>query len=154
MAKTQEKTPKYEIERRIRNVQEWIMDDYPYGDIVRSIVNKWGLSERQAQRYIKTAYDEFKDKEELSIEAKKAYYIKRKKKLIRDMDPRVKTTASGARAINKILDSMAELEGIKINKVQLTGKDGEPLIPEVGVLPAVVILPNNGRDIDDRDTKG
>jgi len=141
MAKTQDKTPKYEIERRIRNVQEWIMDDYPYGDIVRSIVNKWGLSERQAQRYIKTAYEEFRDKEDLSIESKKAYYIKRKKKLIRDMDPRVKTTASGARAINKILDSMAELEGIKINKIQLTGKNGEPLDTPAG--PTIIILPNN-----------
>ena len=142
MAKTQDKTPKYEIERRIRNVQEWIMDDYPYGDIVRSIVNKWGLSERQAQRYIKTAYEEFRDKEELSIDSKKAYYIKRKKKLIRDMDPRVKTTASGARAINKILDSMAELEGIKINKIQLTGKNGEPL--DTPSVPSIIILPNNG----------
>lgn len=153
MSEKTEKSSKFEIERRIRNVQEWILDDHTYSDIMRSIVNKWGVSDRQAQRYIKSAYEEFKEKNELSMDIKKAFYMKRKMKIIRDMDPKVKTTASGARAINKILDSMAELDGIKINRIQLTGNDGEPLIPEAGILPAVIILPSNGRDVDDRDPK-
>lgn len=128
---------------RIRAVQEWILEDHPYSDIIKSIVNKWGISIRQAERYHHLAMRFFEDKHALSMERKKAYYIQRKKKIIRDMDPQFKKTPSGARAINKILDSMAKLEGVVIDKIELSGKDGIPLPTGQST---VIILPSNNRE--------
>lgn len=42
--------------------------------------------------------------------------------------------------------------GMFINKNQFIGRDGEPI--DADTLPAVVVLPNNGRDVDDQDTGG
>ncbi|RKD19002.1 hypothetical protein BCY91_14085 [Pelobium manganitolerans] len=119
--------------KRIRTVQEWILEDYTFTDIVRSCVSKWDISVRQAERYYSEAFREFKEKEEQSVDALKSYYKKRKMKLIREMDPVLKKTPSGVRAVNKVLDSMAKLDGIMIDKVELTGKDGTPLPSEVKI---------------------
>ncbi|TZF84526.1 hypothetical protein FW774_05930 [Pedobacter sp. BS3] len=128
------KSTKVEKAKRIRTVQEWIMDDHNTVDIIRSAVARWDVSERQAERYYSEAFTLFKELTEKSIESKKAYYLQRKKKLIREMDPAFKKTPSGVRAINKVLDSMAKLDGIMIDKLEVTGKDGVPLsFPEVKV---------------------
>ena len=118
-----------ELKTRHRLVMEWILEDHTYTDIIKSILGKWDVSERQAARYYADAYKLLSDSEPDTnkIEYKKNYYLQRKKKLIRDMNPAEKKTAAGAAAINRILDSMAEIEGIKVNKHELTGKDGAPI---------------------------
>lgn len=130
-----------ELQARLRTVMEWILDDHTYTDIKKSILAKWDISDRQAKRYYADAYELLSEGAEHNIERKKAFYIQRKKKLIRDMDPKEKKTASGVAAINKILDSMAEIEGVKVNKHELTGKNGKDLN-----LVTIFELPDNGRD--------
>jgi hypothetical protein len=107
------KASKIEHESRLRVVMEWILEDYIYADMRKSAVAKWEISERQAERYIADAYKLCSESISKNIEQKKGYYISRKRKLIRDMDPSEKKTAAGVTAINKILDTMAEIEGIK-----------------------------------------
>lgn len=119
------KSSKLEHQSRLRVVQEWILEDHSFRDIVKSIVAKWDLSERQAERYYSDAYQLFAEGEVANIDRKKFYYIQRKKKLIKEMNPLEKKTAAGVTAINRVLDSMAEIEGIKSgNKIEISDKDG------------------------------
>lgn len=129
-----DKCTKEEHLTRLRVVQEWILEEHKYSDIVRSCMSKWGVSKRQSERYYKDAYKAFSEGEVKNVEQKKAYYIQRKKKLIREMNAAEKKTAAGVTAINRVLDSMAEMEGIKVNKHEITGKDGEAIgIPSIVV---------------------
>lgn len=108
-----------ETSERTRYVQELILNDIGTQDIIRAIMAKWNISDRQAYRYLDMANKEFEEKKQLSLERKKAFYKARKLKLIRNMDPDEKKTAAGVTAINKILDSMAKLDGINIDKLEL-----------------------------------
>lgn len=136
------KASKLEVLQRVRVVQDWILNDYSYSDIITSAETRFDVGKRQAERYYAAAYQGFKKDDEESLDHKKAYYLSKKKKLIRDMDPQYKKTPSGIRTINKVLDSMAQLEGIVIQKYELTGKDGGPIEME----STVFILPDNNRD--------
>lgn len=122
-----ERASKITTLERIRYVQELILNDIGSQDIIRSIVAKWSISDRQAYRYLDSAHKEFEEKSKLSIERKKAFYKARKLKLIRSMDPEEKKTAAGVAAINKVLDSMAKLDGINIDKLEVN-------IPNLGNL--------------------
>ncbi|MBK7885486.1 MAG: hypothetical protein IPJ81_18100 [Chitinophagaceae bacterium] len=110
---------KIEAKERIRYVQELILNDIGSHDIIRAVISKWDISERQAYRYLYLANKEFEDKCKSSIEHKKAFYKARKLKLIRNMDAAEKKTAAGVTAVNKILDSMAKLDGINIDKLEV-----------------------------------
>jgi hypothetical protein len=120
---------KGDLDSRIRKVQEWLMADHMNGDIVDFCVNSWDVSRRQAYRYIGKAMEAFKESNEKSVDQKKNYYLARKRKLIHDMPDAYKKTPAGVAAINRVLDSMAQLEGLSIKKVELTGKDGKDLVP-------------------------
>jgi hypothetical protein len=107
---------KLETAERVRYVQELILNDYASGDIIKAIIQKWGVTERQSYRYLWAANAFFEEKNELSLTRKKAVYKARKLKLLRNMDPAEKKTAKGVAAINKVLDSMAKLDGITFNE--------------------------------------
>ncbi len=114
------KASNLEAQERIRHVQELILNDIGTQDIIRAIVAKWGITDRQAYRYLESANKEFVEKNQVSLERKKAYYKARKLRLIRNMNPEEKKTAAGVAAINKVLDSMAKLDGINIDKLEVT----------------------------------
>lgn len=120
-----------EMIRRIRIVADWVLQDHLSADIISYCVSKWGVSERQGYRYLEAALDELKEKSERSLEQKKAYYISRKRKLIRDMDPGEKKTAAGVAAIDKVLNGMAKLEGIQFNTLKLVGDPDQPITTEL-----------------------
>ena len=46
---------KIEYEKRIRVVQEWILEDWPSVDIIAQLAQKWGVGDRQSKRYIAEA---------------------------------------------------------------------------------------------------
>ena len=122
-----------EMSKRVRNCQEWIMNDFTWSDIIQNCMSKWEVSKRTAERYYSKAFHSFKDTLIQDVENRKAYYLQKKKKLIRDMSPEFKKTPAGVNAINKVLDSMANLEGIVITKVEVTGAGGGPIPTEVTV---------------------
>lgn len=107
-------TSKAETARRIRYVQECLLEDISYGDIKKAIIDKWSISDRQARRYIWAANKFFIEKYDRKVNEKKAYYIARKKKLLREMDPKERKTARGVMAANKVIDSMAKIDGVLV----------------------------------------
>lgn len=103
------------------------MNDNTTQDIITQAVSNWGVSSRQAYRYLWAANRFFEEKDKLKLEYKKAYYIARKKKLLRDMDPKEKKTAAGVAAVNRVLDSMAKLEGVSVDTLKVIGDPNNPL---------------------------
>jgi len=58
-----------EVERRVRSIVEYLLQGYRAADICRNVAAKWGISQRQAERYLADAHtsiakdnaDTFKD---------------------------------------------------------------------------------------------
>lgn len=95
-----------ELQKRIRNVQEWILKGESTSDMVVSMVDMWKVSERTAFRYLADAYKTFKEDNSPKLKASKAYHIAARKRLLKatmDNDP--------ATAL-KVLQDMGKIEGI------------------------------------------
>ena len=120
-------TAKLEKERRVRIVQEWILQDFLTSDIVNQCVAKWGICERQAMRYIADANKAFEKITEKRLEKRLNYHIQRRNKLLRDLDPQVKNSAAGIGVQLNILQDIAKLEKLYTLKIEHTGKDGQAI---------------------------
>lgn len=116
-----------EKERRIFTVQGWIVDGVQDYMIKRQIMG-WGLSGRQADRYIKLAYERWKPIEEISIEERRAAKIADLKQLRRSLQEKFKGTPEGIRAIMNIEKQIIRLEDITpARRLQLSGDSENPL---------------------------
>lgn len=104
------KVDKDEKERRVRAVQEWILQGYATSDIIKQATISWSITERQAYKYHKCAFEYFKEANETKVEQKKAYHIELRKKLFRDL--KMKELPIGARTALRIADSMARIDGV------------------------------------------
>lgn len=120
------KSDKNETTKRIRIVYDWILQDHITTDIISQSQLSWNISERQAYRYIKAAQKLFEETDITTLQQKKAYYLARKKKLLRDMNAEEKKTAAGVMAINRVLDSMAKLEGVTMDTLKLVNDPDNP----------------------------
>lgn len=123
-----DKVDKIEKQKRIRMVMEWIVDDYPYQDIVLQVVHKWGIKERMAKRYIAEARNEWNKYADESLDRKRRQRIESLKKVRRSLLDKYKGTPEGINAIVRVDRELIKLEGLEPPKrVELTGKDGQPL---------------------------
>lgn len=101
---------------------EWILDDWYAGDIVSSIVNKWGISERQAKRYISEAREKWNLDEEKVIEKKRRQKIESLKKLKRSLKDSFKGTPAGIKAIMSVEKEIIKLENLApATKIKIGG---------------------------------
>jgi len=124
------KIDKVEFEKRIRIVQEWILEEQPYTDMVAAIKLKWSLEERQAKKYIRQARERWVDQEQVIVDQKRRLRIEGLKKLKRSIKEPFKGTPRGMEALLKIDKEISKLEGIyPATKLEVSGKDGQPLIP-------------------------
>ncbi len=105
------RTTKVEKERRILAVQGWIIDGVHDNLIIRQIKEKWELSRRQAERYLKQAYGNWREDELIGIEDKRAATIARLKKKMRDLDPKYRITPKGLNSLGGIEKMIIRLEG-------------------------------------------
>lgn len=122
---------KIEYEKRIRIIQEWILEDWPYVDMVNQIVAKGWVDERQAKRYIAIARDRWNATEEENLEHKRKQAIHRLKKHKRSLQQRYHGTPSGIDAILKVEKTILELEGLfRPTRLEITGKGGAPIKTE------------------------
>ncbi|MES2004329.1 MAG: hypothetical protein V4450_07395 [Bacteroidota bacterium] len=133
----QPKTDKLEYEKRIRVVQEWIIEEWPYTDIISQINSKWGIEERQAKRYVAEARKRWVGEENQILDHKRRLKVETLKKLKRSLQEKFKGTPAGIRAVMAVEKEIILLEGIrKPTKVSLTDSEGNdvPLaIPEIKV---------------------
>jgi hypothetical protein len=142
MPKTRESIEK---EKRIRIVMEWILEDWASPDIVSQIETKWGLSERQAWRYLAEGRKRWVKGEDVVIEHKRKMKIETLKKLKRSLLPQYKGTPAGIRAQMKVEDKIILLEQLEpAKKLEISGKDGQPIQTEN--TSVVLYLPTNGRE--------
>lgn len=108
--------------RRIRTIQEWLLDGKSTIDIIRTICNSWGVVERQAYRYLKVAMSEFQKELDYDINQKKAWHIKARMKLF------TKSKDLDIPSALRILDSIAKLDGFLANgnvQVNVSGVEQE-----------------------------
>jgi len=118
---TQQKSTKVETDKRVRAVQEWMMQGITSADIVRQVMVKYELKERQAYKYIRKAYDAFREQSEKDIEARRQFHIHSRLKLFRDLqDKKSSKPASTALAI---LQDIAKLEGLYVEKTEVIIND-------------------------------
>lgn len=127
---TKSKSSNIEKAKRVRIVVEWILQDHITTDIVNNCIEKWGVSERQAMRYLADANKEFEKITEKKLEKRLNYHIQRRNKLLRDLDPKERRTPSGITAQLNVLQDIAKLEKLYTLKIEHSGKDGAAIQTE------------------------
>lgn len=138
------KTDNIEIDKRIRAVQEWLVDDYPISDIIANCIQKWGIQDRQAKRYIKEARNRWAEKEHPKIEQKLSLRVESLKKLKRSLAEKFKGTPPGIFAQLAVEKEIIKLESLGAPiKIEQSGPNGGPIPTEV---THRVIFEDNGSD--------
>lgn len=139
-----DKIDNIEKEKRIRIVMEWILEDWSSVDIINNIIAKWGVSERQAQRYIKEGRTRWVAEERQVIDHKRRLKVQSLKKLKRSLDPKFKGTPQGIHAIMAVEKQIIALEQLEpARKLELSGVNGSPIQTENTT--TVLYLPVNER---------
>lgn len=85
------------------------------------------LSKKQCQRYYYMAIASLEEKDNITRSRKVAFYKARKLRALRDIDPAERKTAQGAMVISKVLDSIAELDGISTRSLTFRGDKDNPI---------------------------
>lgn len=120
------KIEKIEYEKRVRIVQEWILEDWPSCDIITQITQAWKLEERQAKRYIQEARKRWNGDEQDLIDQKRKLKVASLKKLKRSLKATFTGTPAGIRAIMSVEKEIIALEGLrKPTKIDLL----QPILP-------------------------
>jgi uncharacterized protein YoaH (UPF0181 family) len=121
------KTPrssKLEYDKRVRNIQEWMMQGFSSADIVRQCTTQWRITERQGYKYIKQAYQIFLAQEEKDLDAHKQFHIQTRLKLFRELHDKNQAKAAGVAL--SILQDIARLQALYVEKIDHTS-GGKPL---------------------------
>lgn len=107
---------KNEKEKRLFIVQGWIIEGIQDNLIVKNIVDRWDLDVRQAQRYVRDAYDTWKKIEGVKIEMKREMKIAKLQQIVRTLKDEYKGTPAGIQAIMSVEKELIKLEGLEIPK--------------------------------------
>ncbi len=104
------KTSKVGFEKRVRDVQVWILLGYSTFAIINKIKTDYKVSERQAYKYHKRAFELFKEENAKNIEERKAYHLELRRMLLKRL--KEDTTIKGISTALRVADSMARIEGL------------------------------------------
>ena len=134
-------------------VQGWIIEGVQSALIIRQIINNgWCQSTRQAERYLKAARDLWTEIPEAALDQKRKLKIAELQQIKRSLLEKYKGTPAGIRALMSVDKEIIMLDGLrKPTKVELTGKDGNPIAVENTKVH--FYLPQNGRDTDEPTTE-
>lgn len=108
---------KVTLATRVRSVMEWMMGGFTSRDIIVQSVQKWGVDERTAKRYIASAYIEFKNINQANLQERVNYHIETRMKLFREL--KHKDEPMGANAAKRLLEDVAKLEGLYVEKHEI-----------------------------------
>lgn len=106
-----ERSTAIELTKRIDAVINWILDGHDVSIIKQSAVGTWGISDRQAANYYSAAFKKIQENTKGDLGEKIAFQIAIRQKLYNGL--KYKDTPQGAIAALRILESWAELEGVK-----------------------------------------
>lgn len=105
-----------EKEKRIFQIQGWIIEGVQDRLIVKNAITAWDIDVRQAQRYVREAYEKWQKIEGVNIEMKRELKIAELKQIKRSLKDQYKGTPSGISAIMAVEKEIIKLEGIELPK--------------------------------------
>lgn len=117
---------KLEKEKRILTVQGWIIDGVQEDFMRKQMRTQWGISTRQAKRYIKDAYEAWKQDVDVDVETRRQAKIAELQQLKRSLKQDFKGTPAGIRAIMMVEKQIIRLEPYSVKRIDLTS-GGDPL---------------------------
>lgn len=147
------KTTSTDKARRIEMVAHYLVQGYSNSDIIRNCTSTWGVTKRTVETYLSEAHSFLIDNIVKKLEERYAWHQAARLALYRDkLKERAKVEKSGLaidsktlalaridKVIMGLLSDIAKIDGLYVDRVEITGKDGEALIPNV------IALPDNGR---------
>lgn len=113
MANTGKQVDQVEKAKRIRIIMEWILEDHASTDILDSIVKKWKMSYRNAQRYLAEAREAWLVEETDQLDNLRKIKIQSLKRLKKTMRSEYLGTPIGIKAILAVEKEIITLEGIR-----------------------------------------
>jgi len=126
--------------KRLRIIQEWLIDDWSVSDVKAEIIRRWELSDPQARKYIYEARDTFNKKEDVPIENKRIRKIETLKKLKRSLKAEYAGTPKGINAILNVEKEIIRLEGLEpTKKVDIT-TGGKEITPSERIIETTLII--------------
>lgn len=111
---------KLEKEKRILTVQGWIIDGVQEDFMRKQMRTQWGISTRQAKRYIKDAYEAWKSDSDIDMETKREAKIAELQQLKRSLKQDFKGTPAGIRAIMMVEKQIIRLEPYSVKRIDIT----------------------------------
>jgi len=117
------KCTKAEKEKRIQQIQGWIIDGVQDYLILKQITAEWEITLRQARKYLKSSYEGWLQESEINIAARRQAKIAELKQELRNLKPKYKRTPAGLNArarIHKLLIKLEGLEPAKKHQVDAT----------------------------------
>lgn len=115
MAK-QNRATQIEKEKRIFQIQAWIIEGVQDRLIVKNAITSFGIDARQAQRYVKEAYTSWKKIEGVNIEMKRDMKIAQLEQIKRSLKDQYKGTPAGISAVMAVEKELIKLQGLEPTK--------------------------------------
>lgn len=112
-----------EVYERVQAVMKYILEGYTSQQIVDQCKLVFAVEERQARTYISKAYQEFKKVRRKNMDERISFYIAIKLKLYNKLKD--KETPAGAAVALDIVESMEKIDGVAVQKIDLTSKGKE-----------------------------
>lgn len=127
---------KVEKEKRILTVQGWIIEGVQEDFMRKQMHQEWGISTRQAKRYIADAYKSWKTDSEIDMETRRQAKIAELQQLKRSLKAEYKGTPAGIRAIMAVEKQIIRLEPYSVKRVDVTsgGEKIEPMAPRTVII--------------------
>lgn len=100
-----------------------MMQGHSSADIVRQCTAQWNITGRQAYKYIRKAYEAFREQAEKDMEARRQFHIQSRLKLFRDLQDKKSSKPAGTALA--ILQDIAKLEGLYVEKTEILVNDRE-----------------------------
>jgi len=108
---------------RVQAVMRYMLEGFTSAQIVEQCKAVFEVEERMARYYISKAFKEFKNVRRNNMDEKIAFYIAIKLKLYNKL--KEKETPAGAAVALNIVESMEKIDGVAVQKIDLTSKGKE-----------------------------
>lgn len=129
------RSTKIETERRVFQIQGWIISGVPDYLIIKNIEQQFQnadgnyLSRRQAKVLLQKAYSVWHEDQEATIEQKRSLRIAELKQDIRNLKDEFKGTPRGMQVVNQIKKEITKLEDLyPAKKHIIQGDEDKPLV--------------------------
>lgn len=115
-----------EKEKRIFTIQGWILDGVQDYLILAQAKTQWNIGLRMARKYLKEAYENWKQEEGIDMETKRQAKLAELQQLKRSLKPEFKGTPAGIRAVVAVEKEIIRLEPYSVKRIDIS-TGGKPL---------------------------